>query len=439
VNEHSILLISLGCDKNLVDSEKMLGALARRGFRFTDDEDEADIVIVNTCCFIHDAKEESILTMLELAKKKDSGQVRFLIVVGCLAQRYESEIQKEIPQVDAVLGTLSDETILQVLDRLIETAPDEDDPAKPVKRHLSTAGHFAYLKIAEGCDKYCTYCIIPSIRGSYKSTPIEELVDEAKDLCAQGVQELILVAQETTRYGIDLYGRKRLPELLRALAEIESLRWIRLLYCYPEEITDELIDLIAQEPKICRYLDIPIQHASDIVLKNMGRRTTKAQLRKRIKDMRRKLPGLCLRTTLISGFPQETDDDHQELLDFVREMHFERLGVFEYSKEEGTPAAKMHGQIPARVKKKRRKELMKLQQELAFEKAGTMIGRTLLVLIEGKATEEEDVYVGRTYMDAPDVDGLFFLQSPEVYQTGQWVEAVVTGFHGYDLIGEVAR
>jgi ribosomal protein S12 methylthiotransferase len=434
----SISFVSLGCDKNLVDSEKMLGKLDRYGFRFTDTPEEADIAVVNTCCFIHDAKEESINTLLEMADLKDNGQLKFLIAAGCLAQRYREEIQKEIPQVDALIGTMETESIVEVLENLLGKSFAANAPDSAVGRSLTTGGHFAYLKIAEGCDKYCTYCVIPSVRGRYTSVPVEELVAEAKKLAEGGVEELILVAQETTRYGVDLYGDKQLPRLLKALALIPGIVWIRILYCYPEEITEELIDAIAEEPKICHYLDIPIQHASDDILKRMGRHTTREDIVSRIRRIRERIPDICLRTTLISGFPGETPEDHQIVMDFVAAMQFDRLGVFTYSKEEGTPAAKMKDQVPKRVKKKRRKEIMLLQQEIAFAKAKEMEGRKLLVMVEGKAADQ-DVYVTRTYKDAPEVDGYLFMQSEESYMTGDFVEVEVTGANAYDLIGVEAE
>jgi ribosomal protein S12 methylthiotransferase len=430
-----IIFVSLGCDKNLVDSEKMLGKLDGSGFRFTDEAEEADIAVVNTCCFIHDAKEESVNSLLEMADLKDKGKLKILIAAGCLAQRYRDEIQKEIPQVDAIIATTETESIVKVLQSLLGKAAPTAAPDLAEERSLTTGGHFAYLKIAEGCDKFCTYCIIPSIRGKFTSVPVEELVAEAEKLADGGVKELILVAQETTRYGVDLYGEKRLPRLLRELAQIPGLVWIRLLYCYPEEITEELIETIAEEPKICHYLDIPIQHASDEILKKMGRQTTREDIVSLVNRLRERIPDICLRTTFISGFPGECEEDHQTLLNFVSDMQFDRVGVFPYSKEEGTPAAKMKEQVPKRLKEKRRKEVMVLQQEIAFAKAREMEGRKLIVMIEGKAVDQ-DVYVARTYRDAPEVDGYLFLQSTETYMTGDYVEVVVTGANTYDLIGE---
>ena len=436
-----ILFTSLGCDKNLVDSEMMLGELEEKGYTFTDDEQDADLVIINTCCFIKDAKEESIQTILEMAERRKAGKIQALVVTGCLAQRYREEIQKEIPEVDAILG-ITDigkivETVEESLDGHAENHIGDKNGALVYgkKRVVTTGGHFAYLKIAEGCDKHCTYCIIPKIRGDFRSVPQEVLLREAAQLAQGGVRELILVAQETTVYGTDLYGHKALPELLHALCRIEGLHWIRLLYCYPEEITPELIETIASEPKICHYIDMPIQHASDAILKRMGRRTSEKELRSIIGSLRSRIPDICLRTTLITGFPGETQEDHEILYRFVNEMEFDRLGVFTYSPEEDTPAAEMEGQIEESVKEQRRDELMELQQAIAFEKAEKMAGTELDVMVEG-FLPEENVYVGRTYKDAPNVDGLLFLSSDRERMTGDFVRVLVTGSNEYDLTGE---
>ncbi len=438
----NILMISLGCDKNLVDTENMLGWLKRDGHTFTDDEQEAEAVIVNTCCFIGDAKEESINTILEMARLKENGCCRLLLVTGCLAQRYREEIYKEIPEVDGIVGTAALDEICQVLKQaekgekpLCVTAP-EGLPERDSERILTTGGHYAFLKIAEGCDKHCTYCIIPSLRGKYRSVPMEQLLEEACSLAQKGVRELILVAQETTLYGVDLYGRKALPELLHRLAEIHGIYWIRIQYCYPEEITDELIQAIKSEEKVCRYLDIPIQHASDRILRRMGRRTDQASIREMVGRLRREIPDIALRTTLITGFPGETEEDHQELMAFVDEMEFERLGVFPYSAEEDTPAADFEDQVPDEVKEERRDEVMELQQEIAFEKSESMVGRVLDVMIEGKVADEP-AYVARTYMDAPGVDGYLFVNSGELFMSGDFVRVKVTGASEYDLIGQV--
>lgn len=439
-----ILCISLGCDKNLVDTEKMLALLRREGYEFTDDEAEADAILINTCCFIGDAKEESVNTILEMAQWRTSGPCRALVVAGCLAQRYREEILTEIPEVDAVVGTSAYDEIAEVLDKALkgEKSLHFSDlnalPAVDADRIVTTGGYYAFLKIAEGCDKCCTYCIIPSLRGSYRSVPMEKLLNEARMLAQQGVKELILVAQETTLYGVDLYGEKSLPRLLRELCRIPGIQWIRIQYCYPEEITEELIDVIAEEEKICHYLDLPIQHASDRILKRMGRRTTQESLRQIVGHLRERIPDIALRTTLISGFPSETQEDHEILMDFVNDMEFERLGVFAYSQEEDTPAASFADQIPEEVKEERRSEVMQLQQEIAFEKSEAMVGRVLEVLIEGRVADE-GVYVGRTYMDAPGVDGLLFVNAEEELMTGDFVRVKVTGAAEYDLIGEICE
>ena len=438
----NILFISLGCDKNLVDTEVMLGLLAQKGHQMVDSEEMADVIVVNTCCFIHDAKEESIQTILEMAEYKKMGSLKALIVTGCLAQRYKQEILDEIEEVDAVLGTTSYNKIVDAIDEALKGHKSlelEDIDALPVvesKRLVTTGGHFAYLKIAEGCDKHCTYCIIPKIRGNFRSVPMERLLKEAEELVAQGVKELILVAQETTLYGKDIYGEKSLHILLKELCKISGLRWVRILYCYPEEIYDELIQVIKEEDKICKYLDLPIQHACDDVLKRMGRRTSKAQLIEIIEKLRREIPGIALRTTLITGFPGETQEQHEELMEFVDTMEFDRLGVFTYSPEEDTPAANMPNQIDEDVKEDRQAELMELQQEIAFELAEKKIGQEVMVMIEGKVADE-NAYVGRTYMDAPNVDGLIFVETDEEMMSGDFAKVKVTGALEYDLIGEI--
>lgn len=438
----NILFISLGCDKNLVDSEVMLGLLDSRGYQIVDDETIADVIVVNTCCFIHDAKEESIQTILEMAEYKKTGRLKALVVTGCLAQRYQQEIIDEIPEVDAVLGTASYDKIAEAIDEALDGHTEmylEDIDRLPQvssKRLVTTGGHYAYLKIAEGCDKHCTYCIIPKVRGNYRSVPMEQLLKEAKELAEGGVKELILVAQETTVYGQDIYGEKSLHRLLRELCKIDGIRWIRLLYCYPEEIDANLIRVMKEEPKICHYLDLPIQHASDAILKKMGRRTSKAQLVDTIRTLREEIPDITLRTTLITGFPGETEEQHQELVEFVDEMEFDRLGVFTYSPEENTPAAEMPDQIPEEVKEDRQAELMELQQEIAFDLAEDMIDREVLVMIEGKVADE-NAYVGRTYRDAPNVDGLIFINTDEELMSGDFAKVKVTGAMEYDLIGEL--
>ncbi len=438
-----ILFVSLGCDKNLVDSEVMLGLLAEKGYGFTDDEAQADLIVVNTCCFIGDAKEESVNTILEMAEWKKEGKLKGLIVTGCLAERYRQEITEEIPEVDAVVGTASYDRIVEVIEQV--TAGEQKllygDTDRLVltetRRILTTGGHYAHLKIAEGCDKHCTYCVIPKLRGRYRSVPMEKLLKEAQELADQGVKELILVAQETTMYGVDLYGEKRLHVLLRALCRIKGIRWIRVQYCYPEEIYEELIRTIKEEPKICHYLDLPIQHASDQVLKRMGRRTTRQDLQDIVGRLRKEIPDICLRTTLITGFPGETEEDHEELMAFVDEMEFDRLGVFTYSAEEDTPAACMEGQIPEDIKEARREELMELQQDISFEKAEAMTGTELWCMVEGKIADEY-AYVARTYKDAPGIDGYIFIQTMEELMSGDFVKVHVTGAEEYDLIGEIA-
>ena len=437
-----ILFISLGCDKNLVDTEVMLGLLASRGYEMTDDETQADVIVINTCCFIHDAKEESIQNILEMAEYKKQGKIKALIVTGCLAQRYRQEIIDEIPEVDEVLGTTAYDKILDAVDAALAgehsvMLSDLDAlPLPDTKRLVTTGGHFAYLKIAEGCDKHCTYCIIPKIRGNFRSVPMEHLLKEAQELADQGVKELILVAQETTLYGKDLYGEKSLHILLKNLCKISGIRWIRILYCYPEEITDELIRVMKEEPKICHYLDLPIQHANDTILGRMGRRTSKQELVDIIRKLRSEIPDICLRTTLITGFPGETEEQHKELMGFVDEIEFDRLGVFTYSPEEDTPAAEMPEQIDEEVKLDRQAELMELQQEIAFDNAQDMVGREVLVMIEGKVADE-NAYVGRTYRDAPNVDGLIFINTDEELLSGDFARVKVTGAIDYDLIGEL--
>ena len=441
-----ILFVSLGCDKNLVDSEEMLGALRERGYQFTDDEDEADAAIVNTCCFIMDAQKESIEQILTLAERRTEGTLKALIVTGCMAQRYKEEVLREIPEVDAVIGTTSEGRIAEILDEILQKGGpagsggyllvDSEDKrtGTTAERVVTTGGYYSYLKIAEGCDKRCTYCVIPSIRGRYRSVPMEQLLDQARLLASKGIRELILVAQETTLYGTDLYGHKALPELLRKLADIPGIEWIRLMYCYPEEITEEIAEAMRDIPQVLHYIDMPIQHASDEILKRMGRRTDKQELTEKIAMLREMMPDICLRTTLITGFPGEKEEDHRALLDFVREMRFDRLGVFTYSKEDGTPAAMMSPQIPARVKKKRQKELMLLQQEIAFEAAQEMEDRVVDALVEGQLVGEH-VYLARTYKDAPGIDGALFIETQRELMTGDLVKVKITGSREYDLIG----
>ena len=439
-----ILFISLGCDKNLVDSEEMLGLLNSRGYTFTDDETEADVIIINTCCFINDAKEESVQTILEMAEYKKTGKCKALIVTGCMAQRYKQEILDEVSEVDQVLGTTAYEKIVEAVDealagsRGVEEKPLSYLPQTDARRMVTTGGHYAYLKVAEGCNKCCTYCIIPKLRGRYRSVPMERLIEQAKELAAQGVKELILVAQETTVYGVDLYGKKSLHLLLEQLCRISGLRWIRILYCYPEEIYEDLIQTMKREEKICHYLDLPIQHASDAVLRRMGRRTTRADLEQIVTHLREEIPDIVLRTTLIAGFPGETEEQHQEVMEFIDEMEFDRLGVFTYSQEEDTPAASMPDQIDEETKLNWQEELMELQQEIAFDRAEERTGSVVTAMIEGKVADE-DAYVARTYGDAPNVDGLLFVQTTEELNSGDFVRVRITGAVEYDLIGELTE
>lgn len=438
-----LLFVSLGCDKNLVDSEEMLGLLTRKGFEIVDDETQAEVIIINTCCFINDAKEESVNTILEMAEYKKTGSCKALIVTGCMAQRYKNEIIEEVPEVDAVLGTTSYEDIYRAIQEAVDGKQFQEFksidylPESLGRRVLTTGGHFGYLKIAEGCDKHCTYCIIPKLRGKFRSVPMERLLTQAREMAEEGVKELILVAQETTVYGTDIYGKKSLHVLLKELCKISGIRWIRVLYCYPEEIYDELIQIMKEEKKICHYLDLPIQHASDRILKRMGRRTTRAELVDIVNKLRGEIPDIVLRTTLITGFPGETEEDHEKLMEFVDEMEFDRLGVFTYSPEEDTPAAGMPDQIPEEIKEERRDEIMELQQEISYDKGTDRIGQELLVMIEGKVADES-AYIGRTYGDAPKVDGYIFVQTGELLMTGDFAKVRVTGALEYDLIGVLA-
>lgn len=441
-----ILFVSLGCDKNLVDTEFMLGTLREAGHTFTDDETEAEVIVINSCCFINDAKEESINTILEMAEYKDAGSCKVLIVTGCLAQRYRDEIIKEIPQVDVILGTNSYEEIAKAIEEVQkhsgqhyeEYKPLEGIPAVKASRSLTTGGHYAHLKIAEGCNKNCTYCIIPHIRGRYRSVPMEELLKQAQELAEQGVKELILVAQETTLYGVDLYGEKSLHKLLDALNEVAGIQWIRIMYCYPEEIYEELIQAIKRNKKVCHYLDMPIQHINNEILKRMGRRTTREELEEKISYLKQEIPDITLRTTLISGFPGETQEMHEELMYFLNEMEFDRLGAFPYSPEEGTPAAEFPNQIAEETKEEWRDEIMELQEEIIFDKNEEMKDRELWVMIEGKV-DAENAYVGRTYRDAPQIDGYVFVNTDETLMTGDFIKVKITGAYEYDLIGEMIR
>jgi len=438
-----VLFVSLGCDKNLVDSEHMLGDLIDNGFTICDDESEADIIVVNTCSFIADAMEESIQNIIDLGSYKETGNLKGLIVTGCLAQRFTEDILKDLPEVDAIIGTNSYDELLNAINIVLEKNGEKPVIKKDLvglpqdgRRVLTTGGHYAYLKIAEGCNKRCTYCIIPYIRGNYRSYPMEQILEEAKQLAADGVKELIVVAQETTVYGIDIYGKKSLPELLHKLCLIEGIEWIRILYAYPEEITDELIQCMASEPKICHYIDMPIQHCNDDILAKMGRKTNKADIMNIAARLREAMPDISLRTTLICGFPGETQEMHEELLEFIRTMKFDRLGAFAYSQEDGTVAAKWDNQVDDELKQKWQDEVMLCQKDICLSNNQGYVGRTLPVFIEGKLPED-GVFIGRTYRDTPSVDGFIFVNSDIELSSGQYVDVTVTGFDEYDLIGDV--
>ena len=437
-----VLFISLGCDKNLVDSEFMLGKLTQHKFTVTDDEQEADVIVVNTCCFIHDAKEESIQSILDMAQYRTNGSCKALIVCGCLAERYRNEILKEIPEVDAVLGTNSTEQICNAIERvLLGDKYEAYEPLTSIEKHeakrsVSTGGHYAHLKIAEGCSKHCTYCIIPSIRGDFRSVPMEEILSQARDLAEAGVKELILVAQETTLYGIDLYGKKSLHILLNELNKIPGIYWIRLMYCYPEEIYDELIEAIRDNEKVCHYIDMPIQHINSDILKRMGRKTNREMLEEKIAALRAAIPDIAIRTTLICGFPGETPKQHEELMEFINETEFDRLGAFTYSPEENTPAATFDNQVDESVQEDWQADVMELQEEIILDKNETMVGQEILVMIEGKVADE-NAYVGRSYRDAPDIDGLVFVNTDTELVSGDFAKVHITGAYEYDLIGEL--
>lgn len=435
-----VLLISLGCDKNLVDSEVMLGLLNKAGHQLTNDETEADVVVVNTCAFISDAKEESINTIIEMGELKKTGKLKKLIVAGCLSQRYKDEIMKELPEIDVIIGATNYDKIVEAIGTDEEAIVDDINytPRPIAERIVTTNASMAYFKIAEGCNKLCTYCIIPHIRGRYRSMPIDSLIASAEKLASDGIKEIVLVAQETTLYGVDLYGEKKLPELLIKLSEIEGIEWIRLLYCYPEEITDELIEVMATNPKICHYVDIPIQHSENAILKRMGRRTSREDIVELVGRLRTAMPDIAIRTTLISGFPGETQELHDGLVDFVDECEFDRLGVFTYSPEEGTPAAEYEDQVDGELAAKWRDEIMELQQEISYEKNQQMIGSTQKVLIEGYLVDD-DVYVGRTYRDAPGVDGIVFVSAPYELISGSFVDVKITEANEYDLTGVIVE
>lgn len=437
-----ILFVSLGCDKNLVDTEVMLGLLEENGFSITNDEKEADVVVINTCCFIHDAKEESIENIIEMGKLKETGKLKGLIITGCLAQRYKEEIKSELPEVDAILGTMSTEAIVEAVNEVVNGKKYEhyEDinylPPSHTKRVITSGTYLGYLKIAEGCNKHCTYCVIPKVRGNFRSVPMEDLISQAKYLVENGITEICLVAQETTLYGVDIYGKKELPTLLKKLSEIEGLVWIRLLYCYPEEITKELVMEIKNNKKVCHYIDMPLQHSENSILKRMGRRTTKEEIIKTIEFIRKEIPDIVLRTSLIAGFPGETKEDHEALLTFVDEMEFNRLGVFTYSPEEDTPAATFENQIPEKTKEQWRDEIMELQQEVSYDRNALMMDKVLEVIVEGYLYKEQ-MYMCRSYMDAPGIDGCVFVASNEELLSGDFIKVKITGFNEYDLIGEI--
>ena len=435
-----VLLISLGCDKNLVDSEVMLGLLNKAGHELTNDETEAEAVVINTCAFISDAKEESINTIIEIGRLKKTGRLKKLIVAGCLSQRYKDEIMKELPEIDVIIGATNYDKIVEAIGTDEDAIVDDINyTPKPIsERIVTTNASMAYFKIAEGCNKLCTYCIIPHIRGRYRSIPMDRLLASAEKLAADGIKELVLVAQETTLYGVDLYGGKKLPELLTKLSDIEGIEWIRLLYCYPEEITDELISVMAENQKICHYIDIPIQHSENKILRRMGRKTSREDIVSLVSKLRTAMPDIAIRTTLISGFPGETQELHDGLVDFVDECEFDRLGVFTYSPEEGTPAASYEDQVDGELAAKWRDEIMELQQEISYEKNQELIGSIQRVLIEGYLVED-DVYVGRTYRDAPGVDGIVFVSAPYELMSGSFVDVKITEANEYDLTGVIVE
>lgn len=436
-----IALESLGCSKNLMDAEIMTGILKEKGYEFVEEFDEADIIIVNTCGFIRDAKQESIDTIVELSQLKEFGKLKYLIVTGCLAQRYADELLEEIPEIDAIVGTGNFMNISEIIDRLeseknvteignIEFAFDETLP-----RYVSTPEHMAYLKIGEGCSNHCTYCIIPKLRGKYRSRKIEDIVEEAKTLAAEGVKELVVIAQDTTRYGEDLYGEAKLAELLEELAGIEGIKWIRIMYSYPESITEKLIDVIAAHDNICSYFDMPIQHASNRVLKRMNRRTSKEDIRNKVEMIRSKIPDAVIRTTVIVGFPGETEEDLEELIEFMKEIKFDRLGAFAYSREEDTPADRMDGHMDEEIKEERRDRVMMVQQAISEEINQKREDKVFEVLIEEEA--EEGVYVGRTQGDAEEIDSVVYVNSDEELEIGSFVNVYITEAMEYDLIGDV--
>lgn len=441
----NLAFISLGCDKNLVDSEVMLGLCRKEGINIIQEEEKADVIVINTCCFINDALEESINTILQAGKLKETGNCKAIIVAGCLGQRYEKEIFDELPEVDAILGTTEYESIVEAVKAVLEgkkikTLGDFDkvmkDENNSINRVVTTAGHYAYLKIAEGCDSHCTYCVIPSLRGKYRSRSMESLIEETKTLAEQGVKELILVAQDTAVYGKDIYGKSVLDELLKNICKVDGIEWVRLLYCYPENITDETIEVMASEKKILHYLDMPVQHGSDSVLKRMGRRSTAKLIKEKVEKLRKAMPDIAIRTSIITGFPQENGEEFGALAEFIQDIGFDRLGVFTYSREEGTPAAKMDGQISEELKQERKDIIMDIQRNISAEKCRSFEGKELKVIIEGKLPDD-NIYCARSYRDAPEIDGLVFVKSEEELLTGDFVNVLITASSDYDLYGDV--
>lgn len=436
---YKVALVSLGCSKNLVDSEVMLNILSNNNYKLTQDASKADVIIVNTCGFIESAKQESIDNIIELGQLKKNGNCKVLIASGCLAERYKEDLANEMPELDAVIGTGDYKNILDVIEsamagsKVIKYGNQENVDIHELPRVISTIASSTYLKIAEGCDNRCTYCIIPKLRGKYRSRKFEDILKEAKQLSAQGIKELNVIAQDTTRYGMDLYGKYRIAELLDELSKIEGIEWIRLLYSYPDEFDDNLINIIATNDKVCKYLDIPIQHASNRILKRMGRRTTKEEIMDLIKKLRNRVPNIALRTSLIVGFPGESEEDFKELVDFIKEVKFDRLGVFTYSREEDTPAYQMEEQVDDEIKLKRQERIMLLQSDISLDNNHKMVGKMLKVLIEGKQGKK---YFGRSYKDAPEIDGNVFFSSKEKHKPGDFTYVKIIEAAEYDLIGE---
>jgi len=440
-NKQIIYFESLGCDKNLVDSEVMLGMLSKAGYGMTMDPNEAEAIIINTCSFIHDAKEESINTILEFAELKHTGKLKALVVVGCLTQLYQKEVMNEIEEVDAILGAANYDRILEALEEALVgrkyMAFDtiDHEPEVFIERTTETTKHYAYLKIAEGCDNHCTYCIIPKLRGKFRSRKLKSLIEEVKYLVSMGKTEIILVAQDVGKYGLDIYGERRLNQLLGEISEVEGVKWIRLLYVYPEDVTDELIEAIATNEKVLHYIDMPLQHIDDWILKKMARKSRKEAIVQKINKLRIRIPDMCIRTTFIVGFPGETDDMFNNLFDFVKEIKLDRVGVFTYSREENTPAYDMDNQVDEATSIVRQEKIMFEQMGISEEKNQEMIGKELEVIIDGYVPSEE-VYLARSYKDTPDVDGYVFITSETELLSGDYIRVVITGANEYDLIGE---